>query len=202
MTKSLAMDIAAATDPFEAFQAWFKEAEGTEVNDPNAFALATVSAEGRPSVRVLLLKGLDDRGFVFYTNTQSRKGQHLDATGVAAMNFHWKSLRRQVRVEGPVERVTDAEADAYFASRPRGSQIGAWASQQSRPLDSRATLEQRIAALAEEHEGRDVPRPPHWTGYRLVPDYIEFWQDREFRLHDRITFTRDGTAWAKARLYP
>lgn len=196
------MDIAAATDPFELFQAWFKEAEGTEVNDPNAFALATVSPEGRPSVRVLLLKGLDDRGFVFYTNTQSRKGQHLDATGVAAMNFHWKSLRRQVRVEGPVERVTDAEADAYFASRPRGSQIGAWASQQSRPLDSRATLEQRIAALAAEHEGRDVPRPPHWTGYRLVPDYLEFWQDREFRLHDRITFTRDGAGWATARLYP
>jgi pyridoxamine 5'-phosphate oxidase len=197
------MTLENATDPFAQFRAWFAEAETAEINDPNAMSVATVGADGRPSVRILLLKGLDDRGFTFFTNTQSRKGDQLDATRFAALTFHWKSLRRQVRIEGPVERVTDAEADAYFASRPRGSRIGAWASQQSRPLDSRATLEQAVADTEARFAGGDVPRPPHWTGFRVVPDRIEFWQDREYRLHDRILFTRDGEGeWSKGRLYP
>lgn len=197
------MTLENATDPFAQFQAWFAEAETAEINDPNAMSVATVGADGRPSVRILLLKGLDDRGFTFFTNTQSRKGDQLDATRFAALTFHWKSLRRQVRIEGPVERVTDAEADAYFASRPRGSRIGAWASQQSRPLDSRATLEQAVADAEARFGGGEVPRPPHWTGFRVVPDRIEFWQDREYRLHDRILFTRDGEGeWSKGRLYP
>ncbi len=197
------MTLENATDPFAQFRAWFAEAETAEINDPNAMSVATVGADGRPSVRILLLKGLDDRGFTFYTNTQSRKGEQLAATRFVALTFHWKSLRRQVRIEGPVERVTDAEADAYFASRPHGSRIGAWASQQSRPLDSRATLEQAVADTEARFGGDDVPRPPHWTGFRVVPDRIEFWQDREYRLHDRILFTRDGEGdWAKGRLYP
>lgn len=197
------MTLENATDPFAQFRAWFAEAETAEINDPNAMSVATVGADGRPSVRILLLKGLDDRGFTFYTNTQSRKGDQLDATHFAALTFHWKSLRRQVRIEGPVEQVTDAEADAYFASRPRGSRIGAWASQQSRPLDSRATLEQAVADTEARFDGGEVPRPPHWTGFRVVPDRIEFWQDREYRLHDRILFTRQGEGeWSKGRLYP
>lgn len=189
-------------DPFAFFRAWLAEAEGAEPNDPNAMALATVASDGRPSIRIVLLKGLDDRGFVFYTNTESRKGDHLAAHPSAALNFHWKSLRRQVRVEGAVEPVTPAEADAYFASRPRGSQIGAWASAQSRPLDSRATLERRVAELEAAYAGRDVPRPPHWSGYRIVPELFEFWQDREFRLHDRFQYGRAGDGWTIARLYP
>lgn len=202
MTKKQPMSLADATDPFVHFRTWLAEAEATEVNDANAMSVATVGADGRPSSRILLLKGLDDRGFVFYTNTRSAKGGQLAATGVAALNFHWKSVRRQVRVEGPVESVTDAEADAYFATRPRGSQIGAWASQQSQPLDSRETLERAVRELEARFDGQAVPRPPHWSGYRLVPDRIEFWQDREFRLHDRFTFTRDGEGWVKTRLYP
>lgn len=197
------MTLENATDPFAQFRAWFDEAEASEINDANAMSVATVGADGRPSVRILLLKGLDDRGFTFYTNTQSRKGEQLATTHFAALTFHWKSLRRQVRIEGPVERVTDGEADAYFASRPRGSRIGAWASQQSRPLADRATLEQAVADAEARFQGDEVQRPPHWTGFRVVPDRIEFWQDREYRLHDRILFTREGEgAWSKGRLYP
>ncbi|MFV3074262.1 pyridoxamine 5'-phosphate oxidase [Niveispirillum fermenti] len=196
------MTLEAATDPFALFRDWFAEAEATEINDPNAMAVATVGADGRPTVRIVLLKALDDRGFTFYTNTQSRKGEHLAANQVAGINFHWKSLRRQVRVDGLVEPVTEAEADAYFASRPHGSRIGAWASQQSRPLDSRSTLEQAVRDTQARYADQAVPRPPHWSGYRVVPDRIEFWQDREYRLHDRIIFTRSDGGWDKGRLYP
>ncbi len=202
MTKITTMSLADATDPFVQFQTWFTEAEATEVNDANAMSVATVAANGRPSLRILLLKGFDERGFAFFTNMQSRKGDQLAAHAVAALTFHWKSLRRQVRIEGLVEPVTPQEADEYFASRPRGSQIGAWASQQSRPLDQRETLEAAIRAVEARYEGQPVPRPPHWSGYRVVPDYIEFWQDREFRLHDRIVFTRTDGEWAKQRFYP
>ncbi|MDG5494339.1 pyridoxamine 5'-phosphate oxidase [Niveispirillum sp. BGYR6] len=196
------MSLADATDPFVQFQTWFAEAEATEVNDANAMSVATVGENGRPSLRILLLKGFDQRGFAFFTNMQSRKGDQLAANAVAALTFHWKSLRRQVRIEGLVELVTPQEADEYFASRPRGSQIGAWASQQSRPLDKRETLEAAIREVEARYEGQPVPRPPHWSGYRVVPDYIEFWQDREFRLHDRIVFTRTNGEWAKQRFYP
>jgi len=198
------MDLNSATNPFALFQAWYAEAEASEPNDPNAMSVSTVDADGRPSCRILLLKGLDDQGFVFYTNTLSRKGAQLSARPVAALCFHWKSLRRQVRVEGPVQPVTAAEADAYFASRPRGSQIGAWASLQSRPLEDRATLERRVREVEAEFADRPVPRPAHWSGYRVLPDLMEFWQDREFRLHDRITFSRsDGEpGWTIGRLYP
>lgn len=196
------MTLETATDPFALFRTWFAEAEATEVNDANAMHVATVGPDGRPTIRVVLLKTLDDRGFVFYTNTQSRKGVHLAAQQVAGINFHWKSLRRQVRVDGTVEPVTAQEADEYFASRPRGSQIGAWASQQSRPLDSRTTLEQAVQDATARFGDGPVPRPGHWSGYRIVPDMIEFWQDREYRLHDRITFTRSGDGWVKGRLYP
>lgn len=202
MTKMKIMTLEAASDPFSQFRLWFAEAEAAEINDANAMSLASIGADGRPSVRIVLLKGLDDRGFTFYTNTQSRKGDQLAAHSVAALNFHWKSLRRQVRIEGNVERVTAAEADIYFASRPRGSQIGAWASQQSRPLDARSTLEQATRDLEARYDGHPVPRPPHWSGYRVVPEWVEFWQDREYRLHDRITFTRTDDGWAKGRLYP
>lgn len=196
------MTLETATDPFALFRTWFAEAEATEVNDANAMHVATVGPDGRPTIRVVLLKALDDRGFVFYTNTQSRKGVHLAAQQVAGINFHWKSLRRQVRVDGTVEPVTTQEADEYFASRPRGSQIGAWASQQSRPLDSRTTLEQAVQDATARFGDGPVPRPNHWSGYRIVPDMIEFWQDREYRLHDRITFTQSGDSWIKGRLYP
>lgn len=202
MTKMMIMTLEAASDPFSQFRLWFAEAEAAEINDANAMSLASIGADGRPSVRIVLLKGLDDQGFTFYTNTQSRKGDQLAAHGVAALNFHWKSLRRQVRIEGKVEPVTDAEADTYFASRPRGSQIGAWASQQSRPLDARSTLEQATRDVEARYDGQTVPRPPHWSGYRVVPEWVEFWQDREYRLHDRITFTRTGDGWTKGRLYP
>ena len=197
------MTLENATDPFTQFRTWFAEAETAEINDPNAMSVATVGADGRPSARILLLKGLDERGFTFFTNTESRKGEQLAAHQFAALTFHWKSLRRQVRIEGPVEFVTDAEADTYFASRPRGSRVGAWASQQSRPLADRATLEQAVRDAEARFDGGDVPRPAHWTGYRVVPDRIEFWQDREYRLHDRILFIRQGEGmWGKCRLYP
>lgn len=189
-------------DPFRFFRDWMAEAERTEPNDPTAMSLATVDADGRPSLRIVLLKGLDDRGFVFYTNTESRKGQQLAARPVAALCFHWKSLRRQIRIEGAVEPVTEAEADAYFASRPRGSRIGAWASLQSRPLDARATLQRRVAELEARYEGQEVPRPPHWSGYRVLPEQIEFWQDGEFRLHDRFSYRRSASGWTCERLYP
>ena len=202
MTKITKMSLADATDPFDLFRSWFAEAETSEINDPNAMSVATINANGRPASRIVLLKGLDERGFVFYTNTRSDKGDQLAANPVAALNFHWKSLRRQVRAEGMVERVSESEADAYFATRPRGSQIGAWASQQSQILDSRETLERELAVVETRFEGKDVQRPPHWSGYRVVPDRLEFWQDREFRLHDRIIFVAQDAGWDRSRLYP
>jgi pyridoxamine 5'-phosphate oxidase len=189
-------------DPFEQFGRWFAEAEASEPNDPNAFALATATADGRPSVRIVLMKFWDMRGFVFYSNMDSRKGNELAANPHVHMDFHWKSRRRQVRIDGLAATVPDDEADAYFASRPRDSQIGAWASAQSRPLPDRATFDARFADVAAEFEGRDVPRPPRWTGWRVTPHAIEFWQDRDNRLHERTLFTRDGEAWTQGLLYP
>lgn len=190
--------------PLPLFEQWFAEATAKEPNDPNAMALATVDRDGRPSVRMVLLKGIDERGFVFYTNNHSRKAKALAAHPVAALLFHWKSLRRQVRVEGRVERTSAAEADAYFASRPRVSQLGAWASDQSSILPDRGFFEHRLAAVTAQYEGQDVPRPPHWGGWRVVPDHIEFWNDMPYRLHDRVVFERagDDAPWRAHRLYP
>jgi pyridoxamine 5'-phosphate oxidase len=197
-------DFTSADDPFQLFREWMAEAETSEINDPNAMALSTVDADGLPNARMVLLKGFDQRGFVFYTNTQSAKGGELLGQGKAAALFHWKSLRRQVRVRGPVEQVSEAEADAYFQSRPRDSRIGAWASQQSRPLESRFALEKAVATYAAKYAIGEVPRPPHWTGFRILPVYLEFWKDGAFRLHDRVTFTRPEPegGWTKQRLYP
>ena len=189
-------------DPHALFEEWFTEARLGEPNDAEAMALATTDSDGQPSVRMVLLKGHDDRGFVFYTNSRSRKGEALAANARAALLFHWKSLRRQVRIEGRVERVDDAEADAYFASRSRESQLGAWASDQSQPMPDRASFEGRYQALVGEYVGRDVPRPPHWWGYRVVPARIEFWIDRAHRLHERRLFVRAGDGWAESLLYP
>lgn len=192
-------------EPFLLFEEWFDEAKKTELNDPNAMALATVDADGLPDVRMVLLNQRDARGFVFFTNTGSAKGRELAAVPKAAVVFHWKSLRRQVRVRGAVETVSDAEADAYFASRPRLSQIGAWASQQSRPMEGRFALEAAVAKVTAQYALGSVPRPPHWTGFRIRPVQIEFWHDRPFRLHDRVVFTRDTADmpdWTKTRLFP
>ena len=200
----MAGDFTQESEPFALFESWMAEAKASEPNDPNAMALATVDPDGLPDVRMVLLKGADAQGFVFYTNTESAKGQELLATPKAAVVFHWKSLRRQVRVRGPVERVTDAEADAYFQSRARDSRIGAWASQQSRELESRFALEKAVAFYAAKFAIGEVPRPPHWTGFRIRPVYMEFWQDRPFRLHDRSVFRRavpEGE-WSQQRLYP
>jgi pyridoxamine 5'-phosphate oxidase len=191
-----------STDPHVLFDAWFAEARASEPNDPNAMALATADAAGRPSVRMVLLKGHDARGFVFYTNLDSRKGEELAANPRAALLFHWKSLRRQVRIEGAVEPVSDSEADAYFATRSRDSQLGAWASEQSRPLDARATFEARFEAARARFDGGSVPRPPRWSGHRVVPERIEFWSDRAHRLHERRCFTPGDEGWREGLLYP
>jgi pyridoxamine 5'-phosphate oxidase len=189
-------------DPFALFYTWFAEAQANEINDPNAMALATTGADGQPSVRMVLLKGHSPNGFIFYTNLESRKAGQFSENGQVALLFHWKSLRRQIRVEGPTSPVSDAVADAYFSTRGRDSQLGAWASEQSRPLDSRATFEARFAEIEARFAGQPVPRPPHWSGTLVTPKRIEFWQDREHRLHERRLFTRDGDGWTEGLLYP
>ena len=193
-----------ADDPFALFDAWFAEAKAAERNDPNAMALATASADGQPSVRMVLLKGHGPQGFTFYTHADSRKGEELAANPNASLLFHWKALRRQVRIDGPVEEVSAAEADAYFATRPKGAQIGAWASQQSRPLETRMAFEKSVAVYGAKYAIGEVPRPQYWSGYRVLPLLMEFWHDRPFRLHDRIEFRRETTSgsWVKTRLYP
>ncbi|MBV9842195.1 MAG: pyridoxamine 5'-phosphate oxidase [Sphingomonadaceae bacterium] len=192
-----------ATDPFALFESWFAEARASEPNDPNAMAVATAGGDGRPSVRMVLLKEHGPDGFVFYTNLDSRKAGELAANPHAALLFHWKSLRRQVRVEGPIGAVSAAQADAYFASRARDSQLGAWASDQSRPLAERAIFERRFEEMQARFEGREVPRPPRWGGYRVLPERIEFWSDRAHRLHERRLFSRDAAAgWRESLLYP
>ena len=189
-------------DPLALFDAWYAEAKAAEINDPDAMSVATATPEGRPSVRIVLLKGHGPEGFVFYTNADSRKGEELASNPQAALLFHWKALRRQVRVEGAVEEVSAAEADAYFATRGRDSQIGAWASDQSRPLDRRETFEARCDEARSRFEGSDVPRPPRWTGFRVKPERIEFWSDRPHRLHERRVFTCSEDGWSEGLLYP
>jgi pyridoxamine 5'-phosphate oxidase len=203
-TGPAAPDFTNADEPFQLFCEWFKDAEAHEPNDPNAMAVATVDPSGLPNVRMVLLKHADADGFVFYTNYESAKGRELLAGGKAALLFHWKSLRRQVRVRGAVGQVAPEEADAYFASRPRLSRIGAWASDQSRPLEGRMALEKRVAYYTAKHAIGEVPRPPHWSGFRLTPVEMEFWADRPFRLHDRVVFRRGAAseAWVRTRLYP
>lgn len=189
-------------EPIGLFVDWMADARGSEPNDANAMALATVDAAGLPDCRIVLLKDVDARGFTFYSNSESAKGEQLAAQPAAALLFHWKALRRQVRVRGSIEPVSAAEADAYFASRARESRVGAWVSDQSRPLADRATLESAVARETARFEGQDVPRPARWTGWRLVPESLEFWRDRPFRLHDRLRFERDGDGWSRTRLWP
>lgn len=191
-----------ADDPLALFDSWFAEAKASEPNDPDAMALATATPDGRPSVRMVLLKDHGPQGFTFYTNADSRKGGELEADSNAALLFHWKSLRRQVRIEGPVSEVSPAEADAYFATRSRDSQLGAHASDQSRPLSDRATFEQRYEEVKRRFEGRDVPRPDRWTGFRVTPERIEYWTDRPHRLHERRLFVRQSDGWSEGLLYP
>ena len=195
-------DFTQENEPYSLFGTWLKDAEASEPNDPNALALATVDADGMPNVRMVLLKSFDSDGFVFFTNYESRKGQELLGQKKAALVFHWKSLRRQVRVRGHVETVSDTEADAYFETRARGSRIGAWASKQSRPLESRFALEKAVAEYTVKFGIGHIPRPAHWSGFRLKPVSIEFWADRPFRLHDRVEFTRAGEGWERVRMYP
>ena len=204
MDQLTSSDLEAVSEPFALFREWFSEAARKELNDPEAMALATVDAAGLPDVRMVLLKDWSEEGFVFYTNAESAKGTQLASNMRAALLFHWKSLRRQVRVRGPVEPVSEAAADAYFASRPRDSRIGAWASQQSRPLESRFALEKAVAINAAKYAIGDIPRPPYWRGYVIRPIAMEFWIDRPFRLHDRVRFRRENPAepWKKERLYP
>ncbi len=191
-------------DPYDLFETWFAEAQDSELNDPNAMALSTVNVDGMPSTRMVLLKGhgADMGGFIFYTNLEGRKGGELSRNKNVALLFHWKSLRRQIRIEGVATLVDNAMADAYFATRSRNSQLGAWASEQSRPLADRATFEARFADVERKYDGMDVPRPPHWSGHLVTPKSIEFWQDREFRLHERWVYTRDGDSWTTGMLYP
>ncbi|MFC3163575.1 pyridoxamine 5'-phosphate oxidase [Ciceribacter thiooxidans] len=197
-------DFTEENEPFTLFGMWLKDAEASEINDPNAVALATVDENGLPNVRMVLLKEFDTRGFVFYTNFESQKGREILGQKKAAMCFHWKSLRRQVRLRGEVEVVSDEEADIYYRSRPLGSRIGAWASKQSRPLESRFALEKAVAEYTARYAFGDVPRPAHWSGFRIRPTSIEFWHDRKFRLHDRIEFRREtvDSPWTKVRMYP
>lgn len=195
-------DFTETANPIALFAEWLGEAERSEPNDPNAMALATVDGEGLPNVRMVLLKGYDDQGFVFFTNYESAKGRELLAHTKAALCFHWKSLGRQVRVRGPVSPVDPAEADAYFATRSRGSRIGAWASKQSRPLESRFALEKAVAAYTARYAIGEIPRPDYWSGFRIAPVEIEFWSSGTFRLHDRVLFRRKGKGWEKTRLYP
>ncbi|MEK4032957.1 pyridoxamine 5'-phosphate oxidase [Methylocystis sp. IM3] len=197
-------DFVEAVEPFELFGRWFEDARHKEINDPEAMVVATVDADGLPDARMVLMKEWSPEGFVFYTNAESAKGRQLSTNMKAAALFHWKSLRRQVRLRGPVEAVSEAESDAYYASRPRDSRIGAWASQQSRPLESRFALEKSVAAYAAKYAIGDIPRPPYWRGFRIQPVAMEFWQDRPFRLHDRLRFFREAPDhdWRKERLYP
>ncbi|MEP0069893.1 pyridoxamine 5'-phosphate oxidase [Pyruvatibacter sp.] len=201
-------DVFTSQDPLVLFEEWLEAAGKSERNDPNAMALATVDEDGLPDVRMVLLKGADRGGFVFYTNLESAKGRELLTSGKAAVCFHWKSLRRQIRVRGPIAQVSDQEADAYFQSRARDSRIGAWASQQSRPLEGRFELEKEVARYTAKHAIGEVPRPPYWSGFRIMPQQIEFWRDRPFRLHDRLVFHRQGDVtgngwdWTTERLYP
>ncbi len=197
-------DFVEAVEPFELFGHWFEDARRKEINDPEAMVVATADADGLPDARMVLMKEWGPEGFVFYTNAESAKGRQLAANMQAAALFHWKSLRRQVRLRGPVEAVSEAESDAYYASRPRDSRIGAWASQQSRPLETRFALEKSVAAYAAKYAVGDIPRPPYWRGFRIRPVAMEFWQDRPFRLHDRLRFFREapGQDWRRERLYP
>jgi pyridoxamine 5'-phosphate oxidase len=202
MPDTTAADPLVTSDPIALFEAWLAEAWRTEPNDANAMSVASVGADGRPSVRIVLLKSVDARGFVFFTNFESRKGVELLGNPLAALNFHWKTLRRQVRIEGPVTHVSPAEADAYHLTRARESQVGAWASDQSRPLDTRTTFERKLLDIEERYAGRPVPRPPHWSGFRVAPERMEFWMDRPNRLHDRLVYTSTDAGWETVRLYP
>jgi len=190
------------TDPFALFGLWLKEAEATEPNDPNAMILATTTPDGKPSARAVLLRGWDAHGFVFYTNLESRKSVEIKSNPNVALLFYWKTLHRQIRIEGTVSQVADAQADAYYAGRPRVSRLGAWASEQSRPLPSRQVFEDRLAEMDAKFPGEDIPRPPFWSGWRVTPARFEFWQDRQFRLHDRDIFARTETGWSTQKLYP
>ena len=190
------------SEPFDLFGKWLDMAKEKEINDPTAMNLATTTSDGKPSSRMVLLKDFDQEGFVFYTNLESKKGQQLDDNNHIALNFHWKSLRKQVRIEGHAERVSDAEADAYYQSRPRGSRIGAWASEQSRPMEGMFILERRVAEFTAKFGVGEVPRPPHWSGFRVAPELIEFWSDGKFRLHERVVYNRDGETWTTERQFP
>ncbi len=196
------MTVTTSEDPISLFKDWLADAEGSEPNNPNAMTLATATADGAASARMILLKGVDEGGFTFYTNLESRKAEQLLANPRAALCFYWKSLKRQVCVEGTVERVDDTEADAYFATRPRGAQIGAWASEQSRPMEGRFELEARVAKYTAKFHVGTIPRPDFWSGFRLVPEHIEFWRERPFRLHERVVYHCDSGGWRKERLYP
>ena len=202
-TSSSFSEADAHPDPIEQFRRWFEKVLSARLYEPNAMTLATAAPDGRPSARIVLLKGFDERGFVFHTNYTGRKGRDLERNPRAALVFYWDKLERQVRIEGSVSRISDEESDAYFESRPRGGRIGAWVSEQSRPVESRTVLEERLRELEEQYEGREgIPRPPHWGGYRVVPETVEFWQGRANRLHDRLLYAREAGGWTITRLQP